>query len=240
MKTIRYIGVLVFFVIIHACTSDDDSNGLRIEYENSFIETLFLEAGETAPPVVNWSGEKGTFSATTLPITAPDDLFNRNLSIDEETGALSWDRSIPLGETEVFITASNSLESTTISVTINNTFIEGLFVGGFNNDTSDEPNFFTIENDTFLILSKDGTAALSSTSDSDVSFIGTGTWTADDGDITINYITTNSPGENLVMKGFLNGRNSLPAALFSGKWGKELNQNNNIENLMGIFRFEND
>ncbi|WP_299435720.1 hypothetical protein [uncultured Aquimarina sp.] len=231
MKTIKYIGGLLFFIIIHACNNDDDSNDLRIVYENNFIETLFLEAGETAPPVVNWSGEKGTFSATTLPITAPDDLFNRNLSIDEETGVLSWDRSIPLGETEVFITASNSLESTTISVTINNTFIEGLFYGGFNDDISDNPDTSMIDSNNSISFTKEGTVGLLGTSDGDIISMD-GTWTIDESLITINF-----NANNRVLKGIMNARNGSPAATFTGQWGEGLDQNNAIENVRGAFRF---
>ncbi|TSE09370.1 hypothetical protein [Aquimarina algiphila] len=230
MKYLVMFGLL----FILSCKSDDDSSGLNtldIAYEQNFIETSFLEAGETAPPLVNWSGEKVTFSATTLPNTAPDDLFNINMSIDEETGVLSWDRSIPLGKTDIFITASNALESTTVLVTINNTFVEGLFYGGFNDDISDEPNTSTTTSDGSLALSKEGTAGLLISSDGDIISID-GTWTIDESLITINFNTNNR-----VLKGIMNGENDEPAATFIGQWGEGLDQNNNIENLKGAFRF---
>ncbi|WP_299314290.1 hypothetical protein [uncultured Aquimarina sp.] len=230
MKTIKYIGVLLFFVIINACNNDDDSNDLRIVYEENFIETLFLETGETEPPVVNWSGERGIFSATTLPNTAPDDLFNRNnLSIDEQTGVLSWDRSIPLGETEIFITASNSIESTTVIVTIKNTFIEGLFYGGFNNDVNDNSNASFDSGS--INFTKEGTAGLLGINDGDI-FSMEGTWTIDESIMTVNFDT-----DNRVLKGYINGRSGEPAATFTGQWGEGLDQNNTIENLRGLFRF---
>ncbi|WP_108804674.1 hypothetical protein [Aquimarina sp. Aq107] len=231
MKTIKYIGALFFIIIINACNNDDDNNGLRVVYEESFIETSFLEAGETLPPAVNWSEERGTFSATTLPNTAPDDLFNRNtLSIDEETGVLSWDRSIPLGETEVFITASNSIESTTVTVTIKNTFIEGLFYGGFNNDVTDNSNE-SFGSGSSINFTKEGTAGLLGISDGDI-FSMEGTWIIDGSIMTVNF-----DNNNRVLKGYLNGRSGEPGATFRGEWGEGLDQNNNIENINGAFRF---
>ncbi|WP_299259317.1 hypothetical protein [uncultured Aquimarina sp.] len=230
MKTIKYIGALLLFLIINACNNDDDTNGLRIVYEENFIETFFLEAGETLPPAVNWSGERGIFSATTLPNTAPDDLFNRsNLSIDEQTGVLSWDRSIPLGETEIFITASNSIESTTVIVTIKNTFIEGLFYGGFNNDVNDNSNASFDSGS--INFTKEGTAGLLGINDGDI-FSMEGTWTIDESIMTVNFDT-----DNRVLKGYMNGRSGEPAATFTGQWGEGLDQNNTIENLRGLFRF---
>lgn len=231
MKIIKYIGALLFLVIINSCNNDDDINGLRIAYEENFIEVSFLEAGETTVPAVNWSGERGTFSATTLPDTAPDDLFNRNtLSIDEETGVLSWDRSIPLGETEVFIIASNSIESATITVTIKNSFVEGLFYGGFNNDVTDHSNE-SFESGNSINFTKEGTAGLLGVSDGDI-FSMEGTWAIDGAIMTVNF-----DNNNRVLKGYLNGRSGEPAATFNGEWGEGLDQNNNIENINGAFRF---
>ncbi|MDH7446251.1 hypothetical protein [Aquimarina sp. 2201CG14-23] len=240
MKTIKYILGLLFFVIINACNNDDDANSLRIEYEKTFIENTFLETGETPAPIVNWLEEKGSFTATSMLGSKGDDLVGRVVFIDEETGVLSWNRSFPIGERDIYITAANSSQTATVTITIKNTFTEGFFVGGFNNDTSEEPDISTIMNDTFLILSKEGNVALSSSSENDVSFIGTGTWIADDSNITINYTISNMPGENLTMTGYLNGSTSLPAASFIGQWGKGLNQDNTIESAMGLFSFEND
>ncbi|WP_299246905.1 hypothetical protein [uncultured Aquimarina sp.] len=234
MKTIKYIGALWVCIIIQACNSDDDTNGLRIVYEENYIETLFLEAGETIPPVVNWSGETGTFSATTLPSTAPDDLFRRNLSIDEETGVLSWDRSIPLGEIEIIITASSSSETASTTITIKNTFVGGLFYGGFNSDISDNPDISMIDSSNSINFTKEGIVGLLGTSGEDIISM-SGTWTIDESFITVSFDTNNR-----VMIGDMNARNGSPAATFIGQWGEGLGQNNTIENLMGAFIFEND
>ncbi|NMH89140.1 hypothetical protein [Flavivirga algicola] len=76
MKKILYI--FVSLILLHfSCSSDDSSNNLRIVYEQHLMENTFLQTGETAPPVVNWSEEKGTFSATTLTAPKGDDLVGK-------------------------------------------------------------------------------------------------------------------------------------------------------------------
>ncbi|WP_103069161.1 hypothetical protein [Aquimarina sediminis] len=247
MKTIKYIGVFLI-LIMYACNNDDDandllviddnSNSLMITYEKERIEITFLEIGETESPTVNWSEEKGSFSATSLTTVGGDDLVGKAVFIDEETGVLTWDRSLPLGESEIFVTASNSSETATTTLAIKNTFVKGFFVGGFNNDTSDDPDISTIINDTFLELLEDRTAIFSS---EDPTFSGTGTWVAEGSVILIEYTTTDNPGENFVMQGSMVGRtNVLPIVLFEGRWGKDLNADNNIEDVMGLFLFEID
>lgn len=237
MKTVKYM--LIFLILLQfACSNDDDSsNELRIVYEQDRIENTFLQTGETAPPTVNWMDETGTFSATTLTSTEGDDLVGRAIFIDEVTGVLSWNRSLPPGEKKVFITAANSFLSTTITLTIKNTFTEGFFIGGFNNDASNEPDYSDIVYDLFLVLSENRTIDLiNNTSTS----IATGTWTIDENVITIEFIFLNNPEENLTMKGELYSSTGLPVAEYTGQWGQGLDQNNNIIDRMGVFIFEID
>jgi len=238
MKTIRYIGALLFLVIINACNSDDNSNNIIIEYQENFIETSFLEEAETSPPTINMLEKNGTFSATTLPSSDEIDLIGNSIFIDPETGVLNWNEFLPLGETNIFVAASNEFGTGTVTITINNVFKgrSSFFTGGFNNDTSDEPFLSNIDDNVLLKLRDDGAVTLLSELDSTV--IGDGNWKADGASIMVKYTHRDYPGENLVMIGHLSTRiNGDPPIVFSGLWGKELDQDNNIEELMGAFSF---
>ncbi|WP_299259316.1 hypothetical protein [uncultured Aquimarina sp.] len=241
MKTVKYIGVLLFLVIIHACNSDDDSNDISIEYEQNFIEISFLEEGETTPPTINMIEQKGMFSATTLPSSEGVDLVGNSIFIDPETGVLNWNEFLPLGESEIFVTASNEFGTGTVTITINNVFTgrSSFLTGGFNNDTSNEPFLSNIDDDVLLKLRDDGVVTLLSDFDSTV--VGEGNWKIEGDRIKVAYTHIDYPGENLVMIGYLSARiNGDPPIVFSGLWGKGLDQDDNIEELMGAFSFKDD
>lgn len=234
---------LVMFVLLFllSCKNDDDSSGLNtldIAYEQNLIEISFLEEGETAAPLVNWSGEKGMFSATTLPSSEEVDLVGNSIFIDPETGVLSWNNFLPLGESNIFITASNEFGTGMVTITINNVFKgrSSFFTGGFNNDISDEPFLSNIDDNVLFKLRDDGVVTLLSIFDSTV--IGGGNWKAEGDNIKVTYTHIDYPGENLVMIGLLTARiNGDPTIMFAGLWGKGLDQDNNIEELMGAFSF---
>ncbi|WP_299182091.1 hypothetical protein [uncultured Aquimarina sp.] len=245
MKIIKYIGILLFLVIISACSSDDDSNNISIEYEKSFIETSFLEEGETIPPTINMIEENGTFSATTLPSSEGVDLVGNSIFVNSQTGVLSWNNSLPLGEINVFITASNEFGTGSVTITINNVFIgrSNYMSGGFNNNTPDDPSPPIIQDNLLLRLRDDGVVSLLSEYDSTV--VGSGNWKAEGDTIKASYTHIDYPGENLIMKGVLS--TILPddpaidsEIIFSGLWGKGLDENDNIEELMGAFSFKDD
>ena len=248
MKTIKYIGALLFLVIVLACNNDDDSNTLEvlnIEYEKSFIETSFLEEGETIPPTINMIGESVTFSATTS--SAPDEfnLVGYSIFINSETGVLSWNHSLPLGETKVVISASNEFGTVMTEITINNVFKgrSNNMTGGFNNDTSGYPLSPITENNLLLQLRDAGVVTL--VSEFDLTVVGSGNWKAEGGTIKVSYTHIDYPGENLLMKGNLFKKfHDDPAIdseiVFSGLWGKGLDENDNIKELMGEFRFKDD
>ena len=233
MKRIAYS--FLFILLQFSCGSDDDSsNELRVTYDQSVIENIFRQEGQTNPPTVNWMGETGTFSATTLTSPEDDDLVGRVIFIDEATGVISWDNRVPLGEKEIVVTAVNTVETATTRITFRNTFKSGFFIGGFNTDISDEPDFSAIINDTQLVLSEGGIAELIATDGSD--FEGVGTWTADGSIVTVNFSTNETPPKEIVMVGYMYASDGG----FSGRWGTGLNQDNTVENVMGIFGFEND
>lgn len=237
MRTI-YITICLLSLLFISCSSDDNSNNLRIDYEENLIETTFRKTGEIPAPIVNWEGNEGVFSATTKTSSNEDDLFRKVLEINPLTGGISWDETLILGKTTIIVTATNSDQTATTKITINNTFISGLFAGGFDDDISEEPDFSTILTTTSMLLSEDGSASLSSFDGT--GFEGTGNWTADGPNLTISFTTNDTPSQEIVMKGYLYASKNLPFVNFSGEWGIGLNTNNEIQEVKGIFSFEND
>lgn len=234
MKTIKYLGILFFLVITLGCSNDDSSGALSVTYDQSVIENIFRQEGQTNVPTVNWMGEKGAFSATTLTSPEDDDLVGRVIFIDEATGVISWDTRVPLGVHEIVVTATSTEETATARIIFRNIFKNGFFIGGFNTDTSDEPDYSAIINDTQLILSEGGNVELIATDGSD--FDGLGTWTIDGPIVTINFSTNDTPPKEIVMVGYM----YASSGDFSGQWGTGLSQDNTVQNVMGVFGFEND
>ncbi|MBW1298883.1 hypothetical protein [Aquimarina litoralis] len=231
----KTIYSLLLISLQFACSNDDDSsNTLNINYDQSIVEITFRQAGETTAPQINWFGNEGTFSATTLTMPGDDDLVGRVIFIDKLTGVISWDNRVPLGEKDIIITAVNATQTATERITLINNFKNGLFIGGFNTDTSDEPDFSGIINDTSMVLSEDGTADLIASDGSN--FEGVGNWTADGSTVIVNFSTNESPPKEIVMVGFM----FASSGGFEGRWGTGLNEDNEVENVMGLFSFEND
>ncbi|EZH75101.1 hypothetical protein ATO12_10265 [Aquimarina atlantica] len=223
------IAILLIF-IIGACSNDDDNvltiTGISVVYNETKIENTFFEEGATLPPTVDWDGEKGTFSSSSEVVTRGD------VKIDKDTGVISWERSIPLGEVEIDIKAANSSHTTMVKVVINTVFKEGVFFGGFNDDTSDEPDYSNIDFEFYIQFFENGTLSLSKPDDP--GFSGTGTWQSDGPNLSIRYETTESAPDELIMVGFItNGtRSSL-----KGVWGRGLDSDGNVQIPRGVFSF---
>ena len=95
-----------------------------------------------------------------------------------------------------------------------------------------------LSNDTSMLLSEDGMVKLNTIDGSN--FEGTGTWIAKGPVITINFSTNDTPPKEIIMVGYMSSSNGIPLVKFKGEWGTGLSSDNDIETLMGRFRFEND
>ena len=141
MKTLNKLNyTLLSFTLIMAllfsCSSDDD-NGVQvvspdIDYPESQKTVSFMESGEFESPIVEWNGEEGSLQ-----------LLNTSLegiSIDQTTGTISYDGSMPLGTIEILISAQNSAGESTQSIVLEHLF-DAEMTGGFNFDINDETDF---------------------------------------------------------------------------------------------------
>ncbi|RMA57176.1 hypothetical protein [Ulvibacter antarcticus] len=134
MKTMKLLTVLVMSLMIFSCSKNDDTvvedqqqeAGVPsdLNYSQAQIDVAFYTTGSTSIPSVNWNGEQGTFSL---------DSTIDGLTINSQSGVLSWNKNLPLGENYVTVKALNSKGWGNTHIILNNRF-QGHFIGGYNND----------------------------------------------------------------------------------------------------------
>lgn len=135
------IIILFFTTLTIASCSKDDGNNDRAnkinapEFSNTiepFEATFFTGGSLPVLPEVNWNGEEGTFLL---------DTESDEISVNVETGAISWTEKLPVGENIVTLIAKNSGGTDEVMIAINNKLI-GVFEGHYNFDvtSNDLPN----------------------------------------------------------------------------------------------------
>ncbi len=229
MKTIKINIIIALIGLICACSNDDDSGNIRLEYPKVF-ENLYLNEAEVAPLVLDWQGEIGALS-----ISSTTEILNRPIVFfDEDTGVISWGNRLPLGSFPFVIEAKNSTSTARFEITIENKFEEGSFKGGFLEDISDEPDFSTIPQNYFLTFLNDGTFTMKNVDTPDLSF--DGEWIIDGSRVIATRID-DMAANGFIMVGYISVGNT---PRFSGSYGSSLNDQDEIQDLEGIFRFDLD
>ncbi|MEM1339367.1 MAG: hypothetical protein AAF634_03330 [Bacteroidota bacterium] len=130
------IALVLTFLVLAACSNDEESK-IEVAYDFQVLEIVFQSVGESLPPMVAWDGEVGTF-ALKEPVTG--------VSIATDTGVLTWEKALALGENPIVVVAQNSRTRTEVSLTIESTLAGTYWVGW------DEPGF---SDDTPMIVSLD-------------------------------------------------------------------------------------
>ncbi|MDO6518468.1 hypothetical protein [Zobellia uliginosa] len=143
MKTSYFIPIVAF--LFFACSKSDDTVVLPPELKVSpILNTSYFQKGESPLPEVQWNGKQGEFGLeNTL----------QGLSIDVESGQLSWDRSLPLGVHTVILFAQNNAGKNVASLTINNPF-KGTFKGTYASSIAFNETTFKIME---MVFNADGT-----------------------------------------------------------------------------------
>jgi len=142
MKTsiikIKYISMLLIFIFATSCSSDDDSGTSTpdasvptVNYAITTINATFFETGNSNAPDITWNGDVGTFSLAT-----PLD----GLSINENTGVLSWTNLLPQGQHTIQVLVANSAGQKSVNFILNNK-LQGNFTYRFENECSYELQF---------------------------------------------------------------------------------------------------
>ncbi|HDZ04667.1 hypothetical protein LCGC14_0354390 [marine sediment metagenome] len=230
MKKIFYF---LFFCILLSCSKDETkTRQIELGYPETEINLIFSTAGSTAPVILNWDGEPGTYS-----ISSSTGILQENvIAFDTITGHFSWGKDFPIGIYDFSITAQSGVTTTTVEITLTNTFIEGFFSGGFQKVSDPDEIILTVFNDYGLQLNENGSVSMERYSNP--ALIVSGNWSiTDEGTLSIDFITNLSGGEITYMRGSLSFDSEDKEPLFRGLYGTSLNENQEIENLTGIFYF---
>lgn len=233
MKSISAIVTLLFLLM--ACSKDDTAiRTIRLAYTDTEINTTFRTAGSTAPAILDWDGTPGTYH-----ITSSSEILQRGYIVfDTLTGHFSWGKDFPVGTYDFTITAKSGEATATAEILLTNTFIKGFFCGGFVTvDFGSEEGYdpSAIPMDYGLRLNDDGSIALEKYSNP--AFEASGSWEIIKGNsLLVAFISNLSGGETTYLMGSLSNSKSLPS--FNGRYGSSIDENHEVVNAVGAFRFE--
>ncbi|NAS11867.1 hypothetical protein [Poritiphilus flavus] len=110
---------LLLLVIFCSCSKSDDSNVSPPQFDYENLSAIFYVEGNSAPPVVDWHGDIGQFGLQGS---------NQGVDINPQTGVISWDKTLPLGVSEIQVIAFNNGGISSKMISIENMF-EGNFSG---------------------------------------------------------------------------------------------------------------
>ena len=115
-------GILVL-CLLFACSKSDDVKiaAPELMYNQNRYTTLFYDIGNSAPPTIDWNGDVGQFGL--------ENVIN-GISIDSNTGIISWNKIVPLGENSIKVLAFNNAGTTLTTILLQNEFA-GNFKGPY-------------------------------------------------------------------------------------------------------------
>jgi len=129
MKLLKHTFKLLLVCLTFAsCSSDKDDTIVSTPsdfYYPGETPIPFYTHGSVLPNI-DWGNETGTYTL---------DMSYTGISLDETTGALSWDEDLPLGNNVVMVTATNSAGFATTTPNLLHQF-SGVFNGAYNNDAN--------------------------------------------------------------------------------------------------------
>lgn len=161
IKSILIIASIIFTI---SCSKENEINIPTVSYSSTTIDATFFEAGVSMAPTILWNGNEGLFSITTS---------LEGLSINPNSGVLSWTKALPNGKHPIDIVVTNSAGQTTINVTLDNTF-QGVFIGKLGSCLSE------------LEFKKDGTFSYTYAKGENI--IGNGFWESNSETVIANYV----------------------------------------------------
>ena len=184
MKTLKTTKIIIILLLTlsFSCSNEDDTPQVTIptvNYSNTNVSATFFQVGNTSAPAVNWNGNQGTFAMANS-ITS--------LSIDANTGVLSWTKALAPGEHNIEVIASNSAGQTSRNITITNP-LQGFLVGNYGGSGYFDVDFFA-----------DGTASITA-DDASAAPQFSGTWTITGNEILVNWNYDVDPTLQYSLKG---------------------------------------
>ena len=231
MKKICYYFL---FCIILSCSKDESkARKIQFSYAETEINTTFRVAGSIAPIILDWDGEPGTYS-----ITSSSEILRRNhIKFDSLTGQFSWEKDFPVGSYDFIITAKSGETIATEEILLTNTFIKGFFSGGFvmvDFDLDEGYDPTTIPTDYGLTLNENGSISMEDYTNP--AFEASGAWEIlPNNSFLVSFVSNLSGGTTTYMRGSL--FNSISQPRLSGTYGSSIDENQDIEDAIGAFRF---
>ena len=229
------IAVITILFLLIACSRDDVTiRTIRLAYAETEINTTFRTVGSAAPFIIDWDGDPGTYH-----ITSSSEILQRGYIVfDTLTGQFSWGKDFPVGAYDFTITAKSGEATAIAEILLTNTFVKGFFSGGFVTvDFESEEGYdpSAVPMDYGLRLNDDGSIAMQEYSNP--AFEASGSWKIiKRNTLLVEFISNFSGGETIYLRGSLSNSKSLPS--FNGRYGSSINENQEVVNAVGAFRFE--
>lgn len=201
MKTLKInflLPLLAVVLFLSSCVTAPSG----LSFPDSTIDIPFYEAGSSETPSVEWSKDRGIFTL---------EREINGVSINNQTGVVSWNGNLPLNQTAVGVIAENS-EGTTSTTLILDQKLSGEFNGSYN-FTPATP--VTTGDNFTLILGEDGSLTAIDGTTSSV----TGSWTLNPGNqIEARY---SYDGTTFITLSSTLSYSESQQPIISGTWGNE-------------------
>lgn len=114
--------MLFLLAMIFSCTKSDETQQVgapEVSYSQNVYQIPFHTEGISTAPTIEWNGDVGLFS---LQKAVP------GVSIDFQTGVLTWDGTLPIGENNIVVIAVNEARAVQAFVSLSHDF-SGNFQG---------------------------------------------------------------------------------------------------------------
>ncbi len=203
MKRTKILLLTLLTIAFTACSNDDDTPSPSISYESNTYEVTFYTEGNTEVPAIQDLNGDVTYSFDPV-------VISTEYAIDPASGVVSWEKSLPLDNTELTVVATDAdglQASTQITLSNNLGSSTETFVGTYHTaDTNDITVDFNPAPDfdiTNGLLSIDDTESFS--------------WERTGNTVTIIF-TDLGDGLEYIFTGDINGYNNATVPIIAGTY----------------------
>lgn len=127
----KYSYILIVFMAVLFTACDEDVVGPSgFTYSTTSFAIDFWTSGQTGSPTINWNGSTGMFGLA--------ESYD-GVSIDANTGIVSWNKGLPLGVNSISVIATNANGNVSKTIELDHTF-SGVFIGSYNYDPGVTPS----------------------------------------------------------------------------------------------------
>ncbi|NJB71571.1 hypothetical protein GGR42_002033 [Saonia flava] len=179
-EVFKWLGTYLFIVgicisLITSCSKEDNTPIVTFHYSTDIFEISYQSEGTIPAPTMDWPVEKGIF--------ALKNAIN-GLVIDSNTGAITIEKSLPVGEHEVVVYAIDNKDTWITNFILDYTLKNAFLKGGQNNNPD---SMFDILIDRNLSLYNDGTLTIEIDGEEDSK--GVGVWSLEGNNFKMQLCT---------------------------------------------------